>query len=1340
MHEWAMSIGDERAYEQILGYLNFSSGAPDPRFLSSLDHIFELAAPVAPAPLWRSVLEGLERRLSHLSQHAAAFRDATQAAAVLRLVREVVLPGYVTFHQDLLFHQPDTALFNSLFVGRVCEAVLRQGGPWDDASRIASGAIQALNDYVGHRPVATLENRRIEPYAHEWVRPVPLWIAGAGVACGPYRQVVQQALRLLAETDEEILRAAYYDRDELEEIAFDPRAYDFDHPANKRPNYHFGQLDPHQINNRGFYTRYVVRQITLDALMSRLSSEPRLPQDQLVLEAAAVLAGTIIMSTGISGTGPDTHDSSVNLATLLPRIAAYRDTFYEHLLGRIGGAHGARLAREARQRHQPFGGARQHLNAALARWRAAQLEHVHLAAIFARMGFPEAAAAQADVVPAASARMLCQIDCRLTEGGLAVQQGDLELAARLLEEIMDWLQRGIGCGAIVDPWNILGFDGNFSVFPAMENSVRDHRVDELVVLMEQIFAFYSRVWSDAAARDEGAFCEQIAQRFRETAGWWRKYAAHEVSSVEAIDVDDAYNSAERVAHALRLWHQGGAATEDVGFWAPHASVFDSPKAYGLVIANLLERRDFVASMALLMHWLDQAEEIGLEKGDTSFFDLAEHWLVELQREWDSSPAPARPPAWNLACKFLDRLEANAADYWEVPSWELDVADLLDLDMDDLFALMEEEEREDEEEDEDHEELGLFSAAYEDVVYRDSTDDGLESELMDEGRPTDDELLAESKRLGERLAFLSLIARLWQGAITLPRPPSDAPGPARDEVLRHWIRRALENRRQLHRLLDQVSALRLPLPSGDHDSMVEYDRVRLIKETIQENVIATSVDMLDACRVLAALLSDGKAGQLDNVLEQELAEEERRSLPVLSAILRGQPEQVNRHWKGLVACLKKLPLLYVPITKGGNPHQLVAVKARQHMIQDLLAWLPRVGLVYETCQLVETAREMERQHAVGPGAVTEFDELFRIGYKALVQTIIQAARDSQADTSRPDRATDQAPPQGDETGIVDCLKQLTDALLTSWLAHSRTLRLSVLERLTRKEDWRQLVGFVESYGGDIFTQRFLNLANLRAILHHGLPAWLDQLLDSPPEDHDWKLLDDLMSGKLNKGAAERHLTLILEAIVENYGEYRDYNSMTTQSDRGELLYMLLDFLRLRTQYDRICWHLKPVVWAHELLVRQGHKRAAAMWRREFTDQTRQQADRLLERLAQLQEKYAMRMPTVADRLGERFVRPMAIDGMRALVKPAMDERHRGGPTPSFERLQHETDLLTREPSGVGLDVPAWLVALEEEVASVLHDETQWSQARQLEVVVPQKPLSLPEAQHQLERWSDRMRKR
>ena len=85
--------------------------------------------------------------------------------------------------------------------------------------------------------------------------------------------------------------------------------------------------------------------------------------------------------SGISGRGPDTHDSGVTLSKLLPRIASYRDAFYKQHLARLDGPHGTRLREESTTLRQPFGGARQHLNARLARLRATQLQHVHLGTV-----------------------------------------------------------------------------------------------------------------------------------------------------------------------------------------------------------------------------------------------------------------------------------------------------------------------------------------------------------------------------------------------------------------------------------------------------------------------------------------------------------------------------------------------------------------------------------------------------------------------------------------------------------------------------------------------------------------------------------------------------------------------------------------------------------------------------------------------------------------------------------------------------------------------------------------------------------------------------------------------
>ncbi len=1324
MERRGRSPEDEKVVEQILGYLNFSSGAPDPRFLANLNRVFEWVGDGRrDLAIWRAAWDALENDLAGLASTSATFQNAEQAVSVLRLVRDHVVPGYFAFHRDLLFHQTEAGLCNSFFVGRVCEAVLRQGPPWDQPERITAAAIEELNDFLGHRPVAALESQKIEPYAHEWVRPVPLYVCGAGAAAGPYRRVLEATLKLLRETDPELLREAYFDPDLLDELAFDPRAYDFDHPANKRPNYHFGQWDPHHIDNRGYYRRYVIQQVTLDALMKRAVESQEADPDELLFEAAAVMAGTIIMSTGVSGAGPETHDSTVTLATLLPRIAAYRDRFYEQLLARMEGLHGRRLRQEAAQRRQPFGGARQQLNAELARRRAAQLEHVHLAAIYARLGFSDAAAEEADVVPAASARMWCQIENRLTACDLALQAGDLQRGSLLMQEIMAWIHRGIQCGAIVDPWNILGFDANFSLFPALENSVRDHRVDELVALMEQIFALESRLWSEAAARDDEALSRSVAVRFGDTVAWWRKYAAHEVSGVEAIDPEEALQAAERVAAALNLWHKGGASVDDVRFWAPHADMFDSPKAYALVIGALLERDDYVASLALTMHWLERAEQIGLEQGDTSFFDVTERWMSGLRRQIQGRTAAAEgQQAWPLACKFLDYLEANGEEFWRPPTFDLGAAPSRRNHQDQQFEDGADEADEDLDDD-------LYEAAYDGMVYRDSTDDGIDSQLVDSGPPSDDALMAESRRLGLRLSFISSVARLWQLAASFALAEGQKGDDFR-EIISRWIQQAADHRARMREFLDAVAAFPLPTPSGDHDSMVEYDRLRLIKESILEQGIATSVDVSDAIRVLAAAAYDGEHDLQAATGALELGDDVARATPIFSGILQGNRAVIRQRWRGLLHALSRHSLLYVPLVKGGDPHDIVAARTRQRLIQDLLAWLPRLGLIVETCQAVELAREMERQHPVGPGAVTEFDEMFKMGYKSLVRMVVHSA--ANWTRGRRGRAAGEA---GART-VVECLKQLTESLLSSWLAHSKTLRLSVLEKVKDRQEWSRLVAFVEKYGADLFTQRFLNLANLRAILHQGVDAWLTQLEEEPEPEVAEHLLTDLDQGRTSRQVAVEVLSVILEAIVENYGEYRDYNSMTTQSDRGELVYMLLDFLRLRTEYDRICWQLKPVVWAHEILVRGRQTSAAEIWRRELAEQTHQEAESFLRKLAKLQSQYAMRMPTVADRLGERFVRPMVIDRIRALVQPATEEARSGQPGPNFALLRKEIALLTREPTGVGLDVPAWLMALEEEVGAVTQDSPDADSTTPWDVVIPQITISLEETQRQLEKWSAR----
>ncbi|MFM7109488.1 MAG: hypothetical protein ACKOZU_13000, partial [Planctomycetaceae bacterium] len=360
----------------VLGYLNFSSGAFDPAAWRALDCLFAEVEPAAPEGVAErpdaavAVAARLRRRLDELAAGSAAFRDAAQARTAIGLVFERTLPAYRAFHADLLEHQLPGALERPWFVMAAAQAVLAEvaaGDGLDDAS-IVGRAVDRLNDYVGWRPVAVLENGRLSaPYGHERVRPLPLFVAGAGSAHGRYRDLVAAAVAILAAAPEHLLRQADFDPAALEELAIDPRAFDFLHPAASRPNYLFGLWDPARIDEQGRYRRMVIQQATLDGILAwpdRAAAvgapSPELDEEHR-RESAAVLAGVVLMASGLSGHGPGARQAALPLAELLPRIAGYRDEFYRWLLGTLSPRHRARLEEEAARQRQPFGGVRRHI-------------------------------------------------------------------------------------------------------------------------------------------------------------------------------------------------------------------------------------------------------------------------------------------------------------------------------------------------------------------------------------------------------------------------------------------------------------------------------------------------------------------------------------------------------------------------------------------------------------------------------------------------------------------------------------------------------------------------------------------------------------------------------------------------------------------------------------------------------------------------------------------------------------------------------------------------------------------------------------------------------------------
>src|SRR5262249_39840513 len=97
----------------------------------------------------------------------------------------------------------------------------------------------------------------------------------------------------------------------------------------------------------------------------------------------------------------------------------------------------------------------------------------------------------------------------------------------------------------------------------------------------------------------------------------------------------------------------------------------------------------------------------------------------------------------LLTRFFTHLEANAEDLWGVPAFSDDAAP--------------EQAKESSPNDE------TYGAAYEEMSYRDSTDDGEEGSVAGSGPREYFSLDEEAQALESRLEFLTTVATLWQDA-------------------------------------------------------------------------------------------------------------------------------------------------------------------------------------------------------------------------------------------------------------------------------------------------------------------------------------------------------------------------------------------------------------------------------------------------------------------------------------------------------------------------------------------------------------------------------------------------
>ncbi|NBP52354.1 MAG: hypothetical protein EBU70_14455, partial [Actinobacteria bacterium] len=339
------------------------------------------------------------------------------------------------------------------------------------------------------------------------------------------------------------------------------------------------------------------------------------------------------------------------------------------------------------------------------------------------------------------------------------------------------------------------------------------------------------------------------------------------------------------------------------------------------------------------------------------------------------------------------------------------------------------------------------------------------------------------------------------------------------------------------------------------------------------------------------------------------------------------------------------VLYVPLSRGGRPDRIVHARCRERLLERLGASLPRLGLVDETIAIVNLAKSLERNRPKGAASVSEFDRIFEGATMSLVERIVESASDG----SDPAEVTGR---------VLEGLALLVPRLLETWMTHARQLRLSVLERVRDDRAFDTIREFVERYGNGLFTQHVLSPGTLRGILRGGVRRWIEAAIEKAEGSHEpvegQRLVDGINGGEIGLKQAAARLRFVFESIAENHAEYRDWNSTTTQSDRGECLHILLDFLRLKAEYDRIAWTLRPVNMAHRVLARRGASEAAAAWRRRMHEETQATHRGLLERLAALERGHGVRLASIADRVGRPFTAALEQDELDALVAPAVRE--------------------------------------------------------------------------------------
>lgn len=1349
----AQRLHEEVGSQALLGWMQLSGGKPSDKFRASMSRAWSILKSEGISPVWRSLLGWLdgEWNAAALTRESGTGIYAGPPIAGAAIVASGIFIEATLANKRELLGNPDPDLVaGPLWIPSLLEYFVSNLSPEEiPESTALSGKINTpeldwlvpivrramahFHDFVGYRPVPVLESgRKVRVHNGERHRPGILWWPGVGVAPIPEAPMVARTIHWVKHAPSDILEDAGFSMSALTELAIDLREYDHSQPAAQRPNHLFGEWDPEKIDNKGRFTRMVVRSMLLRLLWDQVENPgPGDPPDrqERLEEGAILLAGVILMSAGVLGQGPESVDPTKSLAFVIPRIATYRDAFYGQVMTALPKAHRMRLEAEARLLKQPLGRVRQSLNRSISAQRATQLQNRLLARLFGRLGLTELALERIATIRVPSIRLMVEFE-RLIQGWEEAPDS-VNDPYRWLRKAFHVVKKGVSCGAFADPWNLIGFQGLYPLGPAREDSIPDDRLEDLRWMVSTLINECSRAHASASANGEKKSRARLRGLLGGVTEWWSKFPSMGIDDNDHPDAGSEFRSALRVARALGVWRSRGEVPADLPFWKKVLSTLETGEAVAEIFHVLLAHGDLQGALGILIYWIDAFDMHSTAEGRTDLTTLVGLWETAWREKLETINSAKDPsdkkkssskktdnPGLTVKAPEIDAQNSselknrtkgdNSSESPEAKRLELvkiyrRAIDYIDANLpDDVAApflidgILNSDNDENEEKDEDSPADKPWS---ENSEGDDDEEDGEEESPwstdedakggLDDGSPGTD-FPAEEGLFNLEYYLGQFSAWVWLLERTLTEPILSG-------LTTVCIETMANRAAQFRKLMDHLSQAEVPMPGAEVDSVMEFERRRAMKFHTMERA-GEILFRLEALLCLAGKPGpEGGAAQLQAAYSKALgtgplqtktspkketeAEQEKKQI--------AQPSHTPldpREIDSWIQLLIGRELLHKPMMADGQWQNWISNRMSLWFVQRTLRGLARSADFSGIIKFLTKAHQAELSSSLTAPRVSDFHHYFEIAFVESFRAVFRVVSSA-------------SPARIRSAGLFRGLMRLMEKFRAAWLAQGRQTRLSTLDSVDDRL-MEALRGFIRHFGRDLFPARLMGLGNIRGILDRGVAQHLANLeRNRDPLDKN-KLLEEL-GGSITMDDASSKLELILRAVAESYDCFKDYKSTTTVSDYGENLHVLLDFLRVKAAFTREVWNRGPWYLLHREMLEAGLREPLEEWIGEVMAEFRPIADQYLQKIADLEKRHGVRLLTVRQEIEEGLWMPMENESLHYHLRDLCELKDNGDQSAYQQGLASFRKELAKwvgKPWGVGRDAPDWIRKLDDKSAS------------------------------------------